>query len=97
MVPKKMETPRRFPPDMRRSNPAAEPEVPSEDHEPASPEPRGDLEKQEAPQKDVPHSGKRMKEMDKAVKDPTVKVFMDTFKARVLSVESLSRGEDTDK
>ncbi|MFP4083140.1 MAG: DNA polymerase III subunit gamma/tau [Candidatus Aminicenantes bacterium] len=42
----------------------------------------------------VEEEGKREKEMEKALKDPTVQSFMDTFKARILSVEPLKRAKD---
>ena len=37
--------------------------------------------------------GKRERELDIALKDPSVKSFMDTFKARVLSVKPIERAE----
>ncbi len=37
--------------------------------------------------------GKREREIEMALKDPSVKSFMDTFKARVLSVKSVERTE----
>lgn len=37
------------------------------------------------------NSGKRDKELEMALKDPTVRAFMDTFKAQVLSVEPVKR------
>jgi DNA polymerase-3 subunit gamma/tau len=46
--------------------------------------------------KDNP-SGKRAKDIDKALQDPAVKSFMDKFKARVLSVEPVTKGEDREK
>jgi DNA polymerase-3 subunit gamma/tau len=37
--------------------------------------------------------GKREREVEMALKDPSVKSFMDTFKARVLSVKPVERTE----
>jgi DNA polymerase-3 subunit gamma/tau len=37
--------------------------------------------------------GKKERELDIALKDPSVKSFMDTFKARVLSVKPIERAE----
>ena len=37
--------------------------------------------------------GKRERELETAMKDPSVKSFMDTFKARVLSVKPIERAE----
>ncbi len=34
---------------------------------------------------------KRDREVEKALKDPTVQYFMDTFKAQILSVEPVKR------
>lgn len=39
----------------------------------------------------VHEEGKRDKEVEKALKDPTVQYFMDTFKAQILSVEPIKR------
>lgn len=57
-----------------------------------------ELEK-EAPREKVDKSKKQEREIDIAMKDPTVKNFMDTFKAQILSVEQIQktkkvRGED---
>ncbi len=40
------------------------------------------------------NAGKRDKELEMALKDPTVQAFMDTFKAQVLSVEPVKRSLD---
>lgn len=40
-----------------------------------------------------PEKGKRGREVDMAMKDPSVKSFMDTFKARVLSIKPVERAE----
>ena len=40
---------------------------------------------------DTVREGKREKEIEAALKDPTVQAFMDTFKARILSVEPIKR------
>ncbi len=42
----------------------------------------------------VVEEGKREKEMEKALKDPTVQYFMDTFKAQILSVEPIKRAKN---
>ena len=39
----------------------------------------------------VEDEGKRDKEVERALKDPTVQYFMDTFKAQILSVEPVKR------
>jgi len=39
----------------------------------------------------VVDEGKREKEMEKALKDPTVQYFMDTFKAQILKVDPIKR------
>lgn len=41
----------------------------------------------------VEEEGKREKEVEKALKDPTVQYFMDTFKAQILSVEPIKRSK----
>lgn len=41
----------------------------------------------------VEEEGKRDKEVEKALKDPTVQYFMDTFKAQILSVEPIKRSK----
>lgn len=40
-----------------------------------------------------PEKGKRGREVEMAMKDPSVKSFMDTFKARVLSIKPVERAE----
>lgn len=40
------------------------------------------------------NAGKRDKELEMALKDPTVRAFMDTFKAQVLSIEPMPRGKE---
>lgn len=40
------------------------------------------------------NAGKRDKELEMALKDPTVRAFMDTFKAQVLSIEPMQRGKE---
>ena len=42
----------------------------------------------------VEEEGKREKEVEKALKDPTVQNFMDMFKAQILSVEPIKRAKD---
>ena len=42
----------------------------------------------------IEEEGKREKEVEKALKDPTVQCFMDTFKAQILSVEPIKRAKD---
>lgn len=42
----------------------------------------------------VEDEGKREKEIEKALKDPAVQYFMDTFKAQILSVEPIKRAKD---
>ncbi|MFQ5722752.1 MAG: hypothetical protein ACE5GI_09705, partial [Candidatus Aminicenantales bacterium] len=37
---------------------------------------------------------KREREMEKALKDPTVRYFMDKFKAQILSIEPIKRTKD---
>ena len=44
---------------------------------------------------DVEERGRREKEIESALKDPTVQHFMNTFKAQVLSVHPIKRGEQT--
>ena len=41
----------------------------------------------------VEDEGKREKEVERALKDPTVQYFMDTFKAQILSVEPVKRAK----
>ena len=40
------------------------------------------------------HAGKRDRQLETALKDPTVQAFMDTFKAQVLSVEPIKRARE---
>jgi DNA polymerase-3 subunit gamma/tau len=47
--------------------------------------------KREAPSEKAEKSKKKEREIDIALKDPTVKNFMDTFKAQILSVEQIKR------
>ena len=49
--------------------------------------------KKEAPSKKVDLSKKQEREIDIAMKDPTVKNFMDTFKAQILSVEQIKKAK----
>lgn len=42
----------------------------------------------------VEEEGKREREVEKALKDPTVQNFMDMFKAQILSVEPIKRAKD---
>lgn len=42
----------------------------------------------------VEEEGKREREVEKALKDPTVQNFMDIFKAQILSVEPIKRAKD---
>ena len=42
----------------------------------------------------VEEEGKREKEVETALKDPSVQHFMDTFKAQILSVEPITRAKD---
>lgn len=42
----------------------------------------------------VEEEGKREREVEKALKDPTVQNFMDVFKAQILSVEPIKRAKD---
>lgn len=58
---------------------------------------RHEEEKREEPVPEMEVQGKREREMEQALKDPTVKYFMDTFKAQVLSVEPIKRAKDKDK
>lgn len=44
--------------------------------------------------KTKPQSSHRNKEMDEALKDPTVKSFMDTFKAQIISVKETNKREN---
>jgi len=47
--------------------------------------------KKEAPSEKAAKSKKQEREVDIALKDPTVKNFMDTFKAQILSVEQIRK------
>lgn len=52
---------------------------------------RPEEEKREESVPEIEIQGKREREMEQALKDPTVQYFMDTFKAQVLSVEPIKR------
>ncbi|MBS3818446.1 DNA polymerase III subunit gamma/tau [bacterium] len=45
--------------------------------------------------KTKPQSSHRNKEMDEVLKDPTVKSFMDTFKAQIISVKETNKRKDS--
>jgi hypothetical protein len=47
--------------------------------------------KKEIPVKKMDKSKKQEREVDIALKDPTVKNFMDTFKAQIISVEQIKK------
>ena len=55
------------------------------------PEPVKKEVKKDAPKEKVDKDKKLEREVDIALKDPTVKSFMDTFKAQILSVEQIKK------
>ncbi len=74
--------------------------VPSQDIVPQDPPPKPDKKEPEAIQKDikkdapsekVEKSKTKEREVDIALKDPTVRNFMETFKAQILSVEQIKK------
>jgi len=56
---------------------------------PPSPKPSSS----ETSNQNVPTARKKNKELEKALEDPSVKSFMDSFKAQVLSVEQIKKGK----
>jgi len=74
--------------------------VPSQDIVPQDPPPKPDKKEPEAIQKDikkdapsekVEKSKTKERDVDIALKDPTVRNFMETFKAQILSVEQIKK------
>lgn len=68
------------------------PSVPQENAEISVLRPEEEEREESVPEIEI--QGKREREMEQALKDPTVKYFMDTFKAQVLSVEPIKRVKD---
>ena len=94
-VKKRSHAPR--PPETERPGDAKEP--PSSVREEAAPVKRPAEKKPPVPPAretapaGAPSGGKKEREIDKALKDPAVKSFMDTFKAQVMSAEPIKKKE----
>ena len=73
------------------------PSSPGERREPSGPAPSSPPPPQEPERKESPPSGKKARDMDKALEDPTVKSFIHTFKGKIISVEPVTKGEDPKK
>lgn len=48
------------------------------------------------PPKDT-HTGRKIKDLEHVIEEPGVRLFLDTFKARVLSVDPITKGTDSEK